>query len=174
MKITLIALGMLVSTLSVQAQSQSIEKFFDKYMEYENVTDITLKGWVLKVASNFTDSKSGKRVLRKISKVRVLTVDERDLVSGRDIRQLINKVRAQQFEDLMEISDKENKVNFLIRETNNRITDVLLLAKSEDSFVMLSLEGLFNFEDLQDLELDIQGGEHFKKLPKDKSKVPQA
>ncbi len=174
MKITLIALGMLLSCLCLQAQSPSVERFFEKYSDYENTLDITLKGWMLKGASLFTDDENSKQMMRKISKLRILIMDDGKTVSKQEIGRLLNNVRHQQFEDLMEIRDDGNKINFLIREDNNRITDVIMSLRGDDEFLLLSLEGLFKFEDLNKLELDMQGGEHFKKVPNKRSEIPQA
>ena len=174
MKITLIALGMLMSILCVQAQTPSVEQFFEKYNDYEDSFEISLQGWMLKGASLFADDDVSKDLMRKISKLRVLIMDEGSLVSKQDIGRLLKNVRGQQFEDLMEIRDDGNKINFLIRENNNQITNVLMLLKGDDDFILISLEGLLKFEDLNRLEINVTGGDHFKKVPKNRRDVPRA
>lgn len=174
MKITLIALGMLMSILCVQAQTPSIDQFFEKYNAYENTLDITLQGWMLKGASLFSEDEDSKKLMRKISKLRVLILDEGSLISKQEVGRLLKNVRGHQFEDLMEVRDEGNKINFLIRENNKQITNVLMLLKGEEDFMLISLEGLLKFEDLNQIEIDIEGGDHFKKVPKDRCDVPQA
>lgn len=171
MKITLIALGMSLFFLSAQAQTPQLEQFFNKYSEYENTLDITLKGWMLKGASMFSEDEDGKRILQKISKLRVLILEEGNLVSKGAANGLLKEARHDAFEDLMEIRDEGNKINFLIREDNKHITDVLMLLRGDEEFMLISLEGLLKFEDLNQIQFDVEGGEHFKKVPK---KRPQA
>lgn len=155
-------------------QTKSVKNFYQKYATYENANDITLQGWVLKLASRFADEEGGEKLLQKITKLRVLTMENGNLVKQTDFRNLLDDVKKDSFDDLMEIRDGTARVNFLIREKGDTITDVLILVNDIDSFVLLSLEGALKFSDLQNINIEVEGAEQFKKLPKEKSKIPQA
>jgi len=158
----------LISAISF-GQTKSIEAFYNKYKTYENVTDVTLKGWLLNMAMS-SESEGKEDVLEKISKLRVLVMDEGNLVSKTELSGLLKSVRSEKFEDLMTVRDDETKVDFLIREEGKFVTNLLVLVHEPDGFVLISLEGMLDLKDLENINFDIEGGDHFKKIPKGKQK----
>ena len=165
---------MLCLTVLCFGQSPAIQSFYGKYKDLENVTDIKLQGWVLKLASTFADEEDAERLLKKITHLRVLVMENGNLVKTSEYQQLIRSVKKDRFEELMKIKEDGANIDFLIREEGETITDVLILVSGEDGFVLLSLEGALQFKDLHNLEIDIQGGENFKKIPKNRGDVPRA
>lgn len=155
-------------------QNSAIQSFYGKYKDLEHVTDIKLQGWVLKLASTFADEEDAERILKKITHLRVLVMENGNLVNASEYQQLIRSVKKDRFEELMKIKEDGANIDFLIREEGETITDVLILVSGEDGFVLLSLEGALQFKDLHNLEVDIQGGDNFKKIPKNRGDVPRA
>lgn len=168
------SVAMLCLTVVCFGQSPAIQSFYSKYKEMENVTDIKLQGWVLKLASTFTDEEDAERILKKITHLRVLIMDEGNLVNATEYQRLIKSVKKDRFEELMKIKEDGANIDFLIREEGETITDVLILVSGEDGFVLLSLEGALQFKDLHNLEIDVEGGENFKKIPRNRGDVPRA
>ncbi|MCB0631910.1 MAG: DUF4252 domain-containing protein [Saprospiraceae bacterium] len=166
----LYTLFILLPALGV-AQSKYITQFYNQYKSYEDVTNINLKGFVLRLAGNFVDDENARKVIRKVSHLRLLMVEDTELVTAEDYTFLIKGLKSDSFEELMQIRDKGNHIDFYLREDGDRITDVIMLLRGEDEFLMLSLEGAFRFSDLNDLHIDIDGGEYFSKLPDKKTKV---
>ncbi len=165
MKKIIIALAILAIPFFAQSQHECIEKFYDKYISDEKVTDISLNGWILSLASKMSDE-SGTEILEKITKLRIMIAEEKDVVSKSDIKKLMKDVRKNKFEDLITVRDEDVRVNFMIREEGKKITNVLVVIKGDDEFILLSLEGALNLEDLEELNFDVEGGDIFKKLPK--------
>ena len=155
-------------------QPKAIAQFYEKYTQHENVTDVKLQGWLLEIASNFADDEQAKKILNKITYLRVLVMEEGNLVSPEEYKNLLKDIRQSSFEELFKIREGQQDIGFYIREKGDSITDVLLLVNGEDEFVLLSLEGLLKFSDLNDLNIDIDGAGHFKKLPEKKGEVPRA
>ncbi|MGK0387283.1 MAG: hypothetical protein ACI94Y_000007 [Maribacter sp.] len=147
-------------------QNKSIENFYNKYKSQENVTDINLQGWVLELAASFSDDESEK-VLEKISKLRVLVIEEGNLVNGSEYNQLVKEIKNDSFEELMQFKEGNEKVDILLKEKGDKITNLLLIARGNDGFIMLSLEGDLDWKDLKSLKIDVEGAEHLKKLPDD-------
>ena len=172
-KILFIAALMGVASLSF-AQAKAVRNFYDKYKNMENVTDLKLQGWVLKLASSYADEAEEARLLRKITKLRILTMENGNLVTSQEYQSLIKGVKQDAFEELFQIREGGQVVEFLIREKGDTITDVLMLVNGDNGFVLLSLEGALKFSDLNDLNIEVDGSEHFKKLPDDKKDIPKA
>lgn len=167
----LLALGPLFAL----AQPKPIADFYDKYKQQENVTDVKLQGWLLEIASGFAEGdEQARQLLSKITYLRVLVMEDGNLVSPGEYKNLLKEIRRSSFEELLKIREGSQDIGFYIREKGDAITDVLLLVNGEDEFVLLSLEGLLKFSDLNDLNINIEGTEHFERLPEKKGDVPRA
>ena len=175
MRTILLAFAMLAIIPNIAfSQSNTVKAFYEKYKTHENVTDVKLKGWVLKLASSFSDDETAERILKKITQLRVLVMEEGNLVSSKEYSRLISSLKKDKFEELMLIKEKSADIQFMIREKGNHISDLLLIVNDDDSFVLLSLEGMLDFRDLHEINIEIEGGDQFKKIPKDKKAVPRA
>lgn len=173
MKNILSILGFLCLFISLsQAQSKNIESFYDQYAKDENVTNVTIKGWLLDIATQFTDDADSKEVLSKITKLRVLVMENGNPVTKKDFNKLKRDIQKDDFEELLQIRDEGSHVDFYIREEGDLITNVLMLVNDEDEFVLLSLEGLMKLEDLKHIKIESEGSEHFEKIGE--REVPRA
>lgn len=174
MKNILGIIALLFLPLVLKAQAKPIVDFYEKYKQLDKVTDLKLQGWVLEMASSFSKEENGKKLLKKISYLRVLLMEEGNLVSPAEYRQLMKDVQKASFETLIKIKEGDELIDLLIREKGETITDVLVVISGLDNFILLSLEGTLRFSDLNDLNIDVNGAEHFKKLPEKKKDLPQA
>ena len=166
MKNIIIAIAMLAIPMSGFCQHESIENFYNKYIEDEKVTDINLNGWVLSLASLIADEETGEEVLNKITQLRIMIAEEKNIVSKSDLKKLMKEVRKNSFEDLITVRDGNDRINFMIREKGDKITNVLVIVNGDNEFILLSLEGALNLEDLKKLQFDVEGGDVFTKLPR--------
>lgn len=160
-------------TLS-QAQTESIQQFYNKYKNLEEVTHIKLQGWVLQLAAKHADDDEANKIFKKITQLRFLNMEEGNPVSTDEMSKLLHSLRKDNFEELIQIRDEGEQINCFIRSKEDLITDVVLLISGSDEFLLLSLEGKLRFSDLNDLDLEVKGSEQFKKLPDDRSKLPRA
>ncbi|MFT5264956.1 MAG: hypothetical protein ACI8YQ_003706 [Polaribacter sp.] len=157
---------------TVQAQSNSIESFYEQYAKNEKVTNVTIKGWLLDIASHITSDESSKEVLSKITQLRILLMEDGNPVTKNELSRLKKGIKKDHFEELLQIRDEGSHVDFYIREEGDHITNVLMLVNDNDEFVLLSLEGLLKLEDLKNIKIDTDGAEHFEKIKR--KEVPRA
>ncbi len=150
------------------SQNQVIEKFYNKYMDKENVSDIHLEGFLLTMAAKFAnnDGHNETDILTKITKLRVLLMEDQNMVDLADKKMLQKGLRQEQFEELMQIRDGKAKIDFMVRESEGKITNLLMLVDDKDSFILLSLEGNLSWKDIKNLNIDVEGGEHINKIPR--------
>jgi len=167
MKKLIIALAILVIPMSLLSQHEDIEMFYNKHVGNEKITNISLNGWILSLASKMSDE-NGTEILEKITKLRVLVAED-NVIPTSDIKQLMKDVRSNQYEDLVVVREEDTRVNIMLREEGKTITNVLIVVRSDDEFILLSLEGNLNFDDLKELDFDIEGGDFFKKIPQDRA-----
>lgn len=148
------------------AQSKNIHNFYNKYAAYDNATDINVQGWVLKLASAFSEDEKAQNTLDKITQLRILIMEDENLVTYDDRKDLIRSLEKDKFETFLQVRDGGDKIDFFIREDGDQITNILMVVNGKDGFILLSLEGLLNLEEIKDLNIDIEGSEYLKKLPK--------
>jgi phosphatidate phosphatase PAH1 len=160
--------------LCLNGQDSCIEKFCQEFQEKETTTHIHLKGKALQLAANYSDNKKEKKVLEKVLELRVLVVENQYLTTKKNYRGLIKQLKKDDFSTLMKVKDGNTQIDFLIKEYENTITDLVTIVRSNNNFVLLSLEGLLKFSDLNDLKFQLDGGGHFDKIPEKRSDIPQA
>lgn len=166
MKITILFLALCLGMATeISAQADPIRAFVNKYKQIEEAENINLGGFVLTLAAGFTDDEDAAKLLKKVSQLRILTIDRADVVSASEVLGLQQSLRAKDFEDLMYIRDGQDHIDILIRETPKAITDVVLLIREPESFTLISLEGWLRYEDLRDLNINIDGMAHLSELP---------
>ncbi|MCB0654311.1 MAG: DUF4252 domain-containing protein [Saprospiraceae bacterium] len=152
-------------------QTKSINKFYNKYKHQENVTDVKVRGWLIKLASSQVDDEQAENILKKVSQLRVLVVDGFEGVKSNDYNKLIKDVEKDSFEEILRIREGTDNIRAMVKSDGDKISNVLLFVDGEDQFVMLSLEGNLNFSDLNDLHFDVEGGDAFEKIPEEKPKA---
>ncbi len=162
---------MICLSISSYAQDNFMDNFFEDYSKNDDATELNINGGLLKFVMNGTDEAGD--LVEKISKVRLLFLEEGGLEKS-VLTSLKSKLRKSKYEDLMQIRDGGDRLDFMLKEKNNKITDVILFFNDDDSFGVISIEGLFDFSDLKDINLNIEGGNHFNKIPKEKGQIPGA
>lgn len=153
------------------SQSPAIRHFYDQFRSHEDATRISMGGGLLRLAATFSGEKEARKILRKVSHMRLLVIENRDPVSPEAYTQLIKGIQADRFEQLMQIREGGQHIDFYLREDGDTITDVLMLLREEGEFLMLNLEGKLKFSDLNDLHLDVDGAEQLVKLPENRPKT---
>lgn len=156
---------------SLSAQSEPIHHFYQQYRDNDHATRLNLKGGLLRIASGFTDDKDARRILRKVSHLRLLVVEEDNPVSAEAYTQLIRGIQSDRFEPLIQVREGKQRIEFFMRENGDTITDLLMLLHDEGEFIMLSLEGKLQFSDLNDLQIDVDGAQHLSKLPESRPRA---
>lgn len=167
--ILIIALAFLF-TVPAFGQTRAINKFYNKYKHEENATNVKVRGWLIKLASNAVEDEKATELMKKVSQLRVLVIEGANGVKPKDYDKLVKDVAEKDaFEDILRIREGTDNIRAMVKTNkDNKISNVLLFVDGESEFVMLSLEGLLDFSDLNDLQFDVDGGEHFEKIPETK------
>lgn len=172
--IIIILLFAILTPMTMSAQT-SVNKFFNKHSGSKNAIAVDISGVLIKVAAKIAaEEHEAAKILASINRLQVLVLEDENPVSADEMFNFTKKLRNDDFEDLMMVREGKTRVNFFIREKNDKIMNLLILVSEEDNFVMLNLKGKIKFSDLNKLNFDVEGSEHFKKIPKYKKDVPRA
>lgn len=144
------------------AQS-NLDQFFNQYSDYENVNKVSLEGGLLKLVGN--SSKEGE-FLSKLNKLTAIWIEDYNPISKKEVNYLLKSLRKDRYERLITARSGTSNVKFMIQENGRYISSVILLIDDIDNFLLINLSGNLDYEDLSKMDIDINGMEHFKKLPK--------
>ncbi len=151
------------------AQTDAVTTFYEKYSEVEDAVQVEFTGWITKKIVQYSDDEDVKRALKDVTGLRVLVLEKANDAMRADFKTLRNDIPRNNYEALLKVREgKHTTVEFLIKEANGIVDDVLLMVHDEEELVLLNLTGKFNLRDLDkiDLDMDIDGINHFDKLKK--------
>lgn len=175
MKKLLLILAIIFSHFfNVNAQKEKLDVLFDKYQETEGVTSIKIAKPMFSMLSklNIDDSELDqiKPLLSKIKGLRILIMAKptfpKELAAENVIpiqmyenlkKDIMGTVKNLNYEELITVNSKENKIKFLSSDAKNGILDNLLLSiNSDDDTILMMLDGKISVEDVNKLANEVQ------------------
>ena len=126
-----------VVLLSLSLAAQDISSIMNKYGKVENVELVKINNFVLTMARMAADKES-KQVLKKITGVKVLAAD-----STANVKNLISDIEdvttRQNYEKIIEVREKGEKVNIYFKELGKNKTELLVVNSEKSGEVNLVL-----------------------------------
>ena len=126
----LLALCLMAGPLSMAAQNNAIEKFFNQYMDDEafTVVHVTPKMFqmIAKLDIKDKDYNDAKAVLQDLKGLWILTT-EKNAKAPQLYKEAASKINTQEYELLMTVRDKGDNVRFWTKESNGIINELLML-----------------------------------------------
>lgn len=161
-------------TLAASAQNEAVTKFFSKYQDNPEFTQVTVSSKMFGLFTNMDVEKpEDKDILEAISKIKGLRVIAKD--DARDSRDLYKEALSivpKDYEELMFVRDKDEDMKFLIKESGGKISELLMIAAGNDDFKMLSLFGDIDLKKISRIgsKMNIDGLEQLHKMEKGEKK----
>ncbi|MEL6255670.1 MAG: DUF4252 domain-containing protein [Bacteroidota bacterium] len=162
MKIKFFILILMVLPIFLSAQSRSIEKFFEAHKDNDDYTLIDISGNLFNLAKK--KNKENKNI--RIDGFQLLSAPKGSSgISLSEVRGFANQIKNENFEDLITIRDSDTRFNFMVREANGIISELVMIADEDDNFTIMSLRGKIPTDELDNLydEVEIDGLDKLKK-----------
>jgi len=171
MKKFILSITSLCLALIMQAQSNPIDEMFNKYSEKEGFTVVTISGKMFSMFSNLDDeNKDADNVISKLKSIRILSVEDSLLNKNLNFySELSKKLDLSVYEDLMLVKEGPNITRFLIKQTGNVISELLVIAGGPAGNSLISIRGELNLKNISDLSKSV-GIDELKSLDKIDSK----
>ena len=162
---------LILGGISANAQDDAISKFFSKYENDESFTQVTITARMFGLFTNLdTQDAEDQEVIDAISKVKGLKIlAKEDISNGKELYdEAFKLIKVQNYEELMTVRDEDSDMRFMIQEEGAIITELLMIAGSNDSFLLLSLIGDIDLKQISKLSqsMDIDGFEKLENLDK--------
>ncbi len=132
----LVVLSLFISFCS--AQSISFNDFVKKYKHNKEVVHVSLPGFLVRLGTHFIDENELdgidiKPIIKGINHLNLLVFDDGAVSpSKEDIKALIDGAHNAKFEDLIIVKDGRDRVNILLKESDNIVSDLLILVSENE------------------------------------------
>jgi len=131
------------------AQNSAVEKLFKKYGGLDGFTTITINSGLLKMAAQFTDEDEDLEILNQINAIKILV--QEDGTADNFYEEIMSKLKRGSYEELMTVNSDDEDVIFLIKKDNDRVSEFLLIASSDEENVLVYISGNLKMKDLAKL-----------------------
>ena len=125
-------------------------KLFDKYSEMDNVTSVYISKAMFQMMPNFeTNGLNLMNLKGKIEGLQVLTTENNSIKEKMrdDFKGLISK----DHQELMRVKDGKTRATFYVKQKGDRISEMIMLADTDNSFNVIQLLGNFTLQDIQEI-----------------------
>lgn len=151
------------------AQDDAISKFFNKYLDDERFTSVYVSGRMFEMFSDVApgegEEKEMQDLIRQLKGLRILASEN---IDGRKMyKEATANLNGKGYEELMRISEgSAEELKFLVKESNGRISELLMLVGHDKNFFLMSIVGNIDLKKLSRLatNLNIQGMDQLKRL----------
>ena len=161
-------------TLLMQAQSGPVEEMFNKYSEKPGFTVVSISS---KMFSMFADKDTEKidadEIINRLKSIKILSVEDSLLNKNLNFySELSKKLDLSVYEELMVVKEGPDITKFLIKQTGNTISELLVITGGPGGNSLISIKGDLNLKNISDLSksLDMQ---ELKSLNKIEKKSPE-
>ena len=156
--------------LSVNAQNDAIDRFFETYQDNEEFTMVYVSPKMFqmfaKVAGDELDAEL-QGLVNDLEGLKVLKTETNSLQVYKDA---VKKIPTNEYELLMTARDDGQNIKILTKtKGEDIIEELLLLVGGEEEFILVSFVGNINLNDLAKVasKMDIEGVKHLEKLGQD-------
>jgi hypothetical protein len=155
----------------LNAQTNAIDEFFDKYSEKEGFTTVTISS---KLLSLFAGKKSeGSNIINRLTSIRILSVEDSILNQNVNFyKELTRKLDISAYEELMVVKEGPDVTKFLIRQKGDIISELLMITGGPGNNTLISIKGDLDMKSLSELSKDT-GIDELKDLEKINNKEPE-
>lgn len=165
---TLALLAAMLFSMTLSAQSNSIDKYYEKYQDDERFTRISISSRMFGLFSNFDmEDQAEQEVVKTISKLKGLKILVADSISeAKSIYQAAVKKPSSEMEELMTVESADQELRFFISESKGIINELLMVSYGDNSVMLMSLVGDIDLKQISKLsdKMNIEGFEHLENV----------
>ena len=174
MKKLMMSVVMVLMAVFAQAQGDVISKFFNKYQNDEAFSQVNVSSKMFGLFTNMKiESKDDQEVLDAISKIKGLRVlAKEDARNARELyKEALSLIPAKDFEELMSVRDKDKDMKFFIKEAGGKISELVMIAGGNESFMVLSLYGEIDLKQVSKIgsKMNVDGLKNLENLKEKKN-----
>ena len=147
MKNILLLVSLMCLPLLMQGQKRAVKNFYHKYKKYEGSRGIMVPGFLIWLGSGVAkqvvknddnpEAEIFMKYVKKFKTMRVLVMEEENLVAKEDLKHLIVAAKKGKYEEIISVREGGTHISIMARGKKSKLKNLLILVSSEDEFVML-------------------------------------
>jgi len=158
-----------VVSLAAFCQRSPVDDLFDKYNGKEGFTSVYISSKMFSLLARIdSEDKEFQNLVSRIKSIKILSIDSATNISvGINFcNELLRKLNASGFEDLMTVKEDDGEVRFMIHEINGKIAELVMITGGHGSSIVsisgdLDLNSIAKISDKMDIE-GLEGLENVK------------
>ncbi len=158
----------------LKAQTNAIDEMFDKYSEKEGFTTVYISSKMFSLfAGKDAKSDDGSNIMRRLKSIRILSVEDSLLNKNLNFyNELSKKLDISVYEELMVVKEGSETTKFLIRQTGDIISELLVITGGPGDNTLISIKGELDLKSISELSKN-SGIEELKSLNNIDKKKPE-
>ncbi len=157
-----------LSFLSISFGQDAIEKLFNDYQNNADFKVVYVAPKMFQMVAKMTsesDQNEFKEIVKDLKGLRILSTEKNPQQTYTEANK---RLAIKDYEELITVKEKGSNVRFVTKETNGKISELLLLVGSASEFTMISFVGNIDLNKISKLasKLNIEGAEHLDKVKK--------
>lgn len=162
----LLAAAMMMSFVTFS--QDVIERYFKDMNNDEQVTKVSISSKMFELFMHIdSQEESEKDLLETVSKLKGMKIlIKEEVANGEQLYKSAIKKPNADYEVLMTVEDDDEDLTFFIREENGIITELVMIAGGKENFVLLSLIGEIDLNQIAKLSrsMNIEGMDNLEKI----------
>jgi hypothetical protein len=159
----------ILTTLSLSAlcQRSPVDDLFEKYNGKEGFTSVFISSKMFSLLARLdSEDKDFQNLVSRIKSIKILSIDSATnvTVGVNFCNELIRKLDASGFEELMTVKEKDGEVRFMIHEVAGKIAELVMITGGKGSS-LVSISGDLDLKSIAELS-DKMGMEELQDLEK--------
>jgi hypothetical protein len=133
-------------------------QFYHTHKVHQGVTNFKLPGWLVWMGSGIAapmvknpEAKAALKLAKKTGTIRFLVSEEHSLVSNAEMNTFVTNIKRSGYEDLIQVREGKTVVNILARDKKDKLRNLLIMVKEEDSFVFMDMKTRIKYKDLAEM-----------------------
>jgi hypothetical protein len=170
MKKIFLSFTALCLALIMQAQSNPVDEMFNKYSEKQGFTVVSISSKMLGLFANKdAENKDTDDIISRLKSIKILSVEDSLLNKNLNFyTELSKKLDFSVYEELMVVKSGPDMTKFLIKQSGNVITELLVVIGGPGGNSLISIKGDLNLKNISNLSksLDMQELKSLDKIDK--------
>ncbi|MGD0757169.1 MAG: DUF4252 domain-containing protein [Bacteroidales bacterium] len=174
MKKIFLSITAMCLALMMQAQSNPVDEMFNKYSEKQGFTVVSISSKMFSMFANKdAENKDADDIISKLKSIKILTVEDSLLNKNLNFySELSKKLDLSVYEELMVVKEGPDITKFLIKQSGNIISELLVIKGGPGGNSLISIRGELNLKNISDLSKSV-GIQELKPLDKIEKKSPE-
>ncbi len=180
-----IFLVLLSLALASCSSPKTAKQFYNAHKRKDGVTNASIPGWMVWLVGGLAynsmqdeEAKMGLKLARKVGRLRFMQAENKNTISPEEVRTFLGNLRKNKYEDLIMIKEGAQTVSIMVRDTEKKLKNIMILIDDEDEFVFMSMKSRIKYKDLSriiDYYInDFKGKKPEKKKKEKKKEKPRA